>query len=387
MTVMEEDNIVSTPKSTRHTNQSKPLLSTRVLHILLLFLVLALGISLVSIHMIKFLKMQHLPPIAPTTLISLYDHGGAFAFDRFINPPFNVWHTMNDSELLWLASMEPRRKGYPFKRVPKLAFMFLTKGPLPFAPLWEMFFKGHNDLYTIYVHSLPNYKSDFSRSSVFYKRYIPSQEVAWGEMSMGEAERRLLANALLDISNEWFVLLSESCIPLRGFAFIYSYVSRSKYSFMGCADEEGPDGRGRYNPEMEPEVTVNQWRKGSQWFEISRKLAIEIVQDTKYYPKFKEFCTQPCYVDEHYFPTMLSVKHRVLLANRTLTYTDWSGGGAHPATFDKDDLTIDFLKNLPQAKPCLYNDEESKVCYLFARKFAPTVLEPLLKLAPEILGV
>lgn len=99
---------------------------------------------------------------------------------------------------------------------------------------------------------------------------------------MGEAERRLLANALLDISNEWFVLLSESCIPLRGFSFIYSYVSESKYSFMGAADEEGPDGRGRYRTEMEPEITLSQWRKGSQWFEINRKLAVEIVQDTTY---------------------------------------------------------------------------------------------------------
>lgn len=202
---------------------------------------------------------------------------------------------------------------------------------------------------------------------------------------MGEAERRLLANALLDISNEWFVLLSESCIPLRGFSFIYSYVSESKYSFMGAADEEGPDGRGRYRTEMEPEITLSQWRKGSQWFEINRKLAVEIVQDTTYYPKFKEFCRPPCYVDEHYFPTMLSMKHHLLLANRTLTWTDWSRGGAHPATFGKADITESFLKKLPGAKSCLYNDQQSQICYLFARKFAPSALEPLLQLAPKIL--
>ncbi|RYR55576.1 hypothetical protein Ahy_A06g030767 [Arachis hypogaea] len=33
------------------------------------------------------------------------------------------------------ASFGPRIKDYPFKRVPKVAFMFLTKGPLPLAPL------------------------------------------------------------------------------------------------------------------------------------------------------------------------------------------------------------------------------------------------------------
>ncbi|KAF8101063.1 hypothetical protein N665_0211s0050 [Sinapis alba] len=106
---------------------------------------------------------------------------------------------------------------------------------------------------------------------------------------------------------------------------------------MGCADEEGPDGRGRYINGMEPEITLSQWRKGSQWFEVNRKLALEIVQDITYYPKFKDFCKPPCYVDEHYIPTMLSIEKQILLANRTLTWTDWSGGGAHPATFGKFD--------------------------------------------------
>ncbi|KAJ4896664.1 hypothetical protein Rs2_23458 [Raphanus sativus] len=372
------------PPKSRITNQSRALVSIRLLQVLLLFLVLTLGISVVSIHMIKFFKIQD-PVASSTNLVSMYDHRDV-TLESFIRPPLNVWHTMNDGELLWRASMEPKRHDYPFKRVPKLAFMFLTKGPLLFAPLWEMFFKGHEGLYSIYVHALPNYRSDFERSSVFYRRYIPSQAVAWGEMSMCDAERRLLANALLDISNEWFVLLSESCIPLRGFGSIYGYVSGSRYSFMGCDDEEGPDGRGRYRNGMEPEITLSQWRKGSQWFEVNRKLALEIVQDTTYYPKFKEFCKPPCYVDEHYFPTMLSMKHRIFLANRTLTWTDWSRGGAHPATFSKADVTETFLKNLPGAKPCFYNDQRSPVCYLFARKFSPSALEPLLELAPKILG-
>ena len=41
------------------------------------------------------------------------------------------------------------------------------------------------------------------------------QEVGWGKVNMIEAERRLLANALLDTSNERFVLVSEACIRPR----------------------------------------------------------------------------------------------------------------------------------------------------------------------------
>ncbi|XP_039026125.1 glycosyltransferase BC10-like [Hibiscus syriacus] len=295
-------------------------------------------------------------------------------------------HDMNDTELLWRASFVPRIKEYPFRRVPKIAFMFLSKGPLPMAPLWDRFFKEHEGLYSIYVHALPSYTGGYPTSSVFFRRQIPSQIVEWGKMSMCEAERRLLANALLDISNEWFILLSESCIPLFNFSVIYHYISRSKHSFMGSFDELGPHGRKRYIKRMQPEVTLSQWRKGSQWFKVNRKLAIDIIKDATYYPKFKKFCLRGCYVDEHYFPTMLTIQSPHLLANRTLTWTEWSRGGAHPATFGKADITKGFLKRIFEGQSCLYNDQSSTICYLFARKFAPSALDPLLGLASEVFG-
>lgn len=212
------------------------------------------------------------------------------------------------------------------------------------------------------------------------------QLAEWGEMTMCEAERRLLANALLDISNEWFILLSEACIPLSNLSIVYHYLSRSRYSFMGSFDELGPYGRGRYNERMAPLVNLSNWRKGSQWFEINRLLAVKLVQDTTYYPKFRDFCKPACYVDEHYFQTMLTIETPHLLANRTLTYVDWSRGGAHPATFGKDDITEEFFKKITTTQTCLYNNQPTSLCFLFARKFAPSALEPLLELASKVFG-
>lgn len=212
------------------------------------------------------------------------------------------------------------------------------------------------------------------------------QVAEWGRMSMCEAERRLLANALLDISNEWFILLSEACIPLNNFSIVYRYVSRSLYSFMGSFDEPGPYGRGRYNENMAPEVNLSNWRKGSQWFEINRVLAVKIVEDTTYYPKFRDFCRPACYVDEHYFQTMLTIETPHLLANRTLTYVDWSRGGAHPATFGKGDINKDFFKRITEGNTCLYNNQPTTLCFLFARKFAPSALDPLLEVASDVFG-
>ncbi|KAI3822022.1 hypothetical protein L1987_09603 [Smallanthus sonchifolius] len=264
--------------------------------------------------------------------------------------------------------------------------MFLTKGPLPLGPLWERFFKGHESLYSVYIHSVPSYEAKFSSKSVFYGRQIPSQVAQWGRMSMCDAERRLLANALLDFSNEYFVLVSESCIPLYNFTLTYHYITNSRYSFMGAFDDPGPVGRGRYNQNMSPEVNLSQWRKGSQWFETHRNLASIIVSDTTYYPKFDAFCRPACYVDEHYFPTMLTIQAPGLIANRSLTWVDWSRGGPHPATFGKSDVTEEFMKKLHQFQNCVYNGEPSSICNLFARKFSPGSLEPLLLLAPKFLG-
>lgn len=368
--------------TTSRTSQFR-VLPVRLLQLLALFIALCITFSFVSIYMIRYFGVHSVVSTAQTSIRQCFEAppGG---LEQWIKPPSNLLHSMSDEELLWRATFVPRIKKYPFKRVPKIAFMFLTKGPLPLAPLWERFLKGHEGLYTIYIHSLPSYNVDFPSSSVFHRRQIPSQVAEWGRMSMCDAEKRLVANALLDISNEWFILLSESCIPVHNFTIIYKYLMKSRYSFMGAFDDPGPFGRGRYNQNMAPEVNISQWRKGSQWFEINRRLAINIVEDTTYYQKFEMFCKPACYVDEHYFPTMLTIEAPNLLANRSITWVDWSRGGPHPATFGKADITEEFIKRVREGHSCIYNKLPTSLCFLFARKFAPSTLEPLIELSPKL---
>lgn len=379
ITDMEEGNDPNVVNRVGHSR----VLPHRLLRLLVPFLVLCFTFSVVSIYMIRYFGAYNTGAILRPRLVPCPEE--ATNLDNWIKPP-HAMHGMSDKELFWRASLVPRVKKYPFERVPKVAFMFLTKGPLPLLPLWERFFKGHEGRYSIYIHSLPTFKADFPSSSVFYERQIPSQVSEWGKMSMCDAERRLLANALLDISNERFVLLSESCIPLYNFTTIYNYLTRSKYSFIGAFDDPGPFGRGRYNYNMLPEVNIAEWRKGSQWFELNRKVALLVIEDTKFYPKFSEFCKPNCYVDEHYFPTMLTIRAPNLLANRSITWVDWSRGGAHPGTFGSTDITEEFMKRILEGEECSYNDNSSSVCHLFARKFSPSALEPLFLLAPKFLG-
>ncbi|KAJ7975752.1 Core-2/I-branching beta-1,6-N-acetylglucosaminyltransferase family protein [Quillaja saponaria] len=297
-----------------------------------------------------------------------------------------IMHNMSDHELFKKATMIPSIQDSHDDHVQKVAFMFLTKQSLPLGPLWESFFKGHEGLYSIYVHSDPSYNETLPQDSVFYGRRIPSQPVFWGTATMIDAERRLLANALLEISNQRFVLISESCIPLFNFSTIYDYLMNSNQSFLGSFDDPRKAGRGRYNPKMSPAINITNWRKGSQWFELHRELAIHVVSDQKYYPIFQQYCVPPCYSDEHYIPTLVNILYPELNSNRTITWVDWSRGGAHPRKFGWVDITNEFLNRIQFGSECVYNGNTTNMCFLFARKFLPNTLRPLLKVAPLVLG-
>jgi hypothetical protein len=143
-------------------------------------------------------------------------------------------------------------------------------------------------------------------------------------------------------------------------------------------DDPGRYGRGRYNDSMAPEINITQWRKGSQWFQVNRKLAVDIITDTLYYPKFEKNCLGKCYSDEHYLPTMLTIMSSQLLANRSVTWMDWSTRQAHPNTFGDTNINKDLFKRIAESKTCIYNKQPSTLCFLFARKFAPSALAPLL---------
>uniref|UniRef100_A0A0E0LF98 Uncharacterized protein n=1 Tax=Oryza punctata TaxID=4537 RepID=A0A0E0LF98_ORYPU len=257
---------------------------------------------------------------------------------------------------------------------PKIAFMFLTPSSLPFEKLWEKFFMGHEDRYTIYVHA--SRERPVHASPIFNGRDIRSEKVVWGTISMIDAERRLLANALQDPDNQHFVLLSESF------------------------DDPGPHGAGRYSDHMLPEIVKRDWRKGAQWFTVKRQHAVLILSDFLYYAKFKRYCKpgnewHNCYSDEHYLPTLFNMVDPTGIANWSVTHVDWSEGKWHPKAYRAVDTNFELLKNISSIdesihvtsnakhqvmrRPCLWNGMK-RPCYLFARKFYPEALDNLMNI-------
>ncbi|RDY08095.1 hypothetical protein CR513_07717, partial [Mucuna pruriens] len=384
-------------------------------HLLFFIIGLSLGIVVsLCFHNLSFSSHAFLyPVITPpiTTLSSSKTPPPPLkAFSSSQNTKTSLRHNMTDQELFHKASLvsgiqDFPKKAVPKKAVPKVAFMFLAKGALPLAPLWEKFFKGHDSFYSIYLHQHPSFNATVPEDSVFYGRNVPSQvtllllifislqphhkhsPVFWGTISMIDAERRLLANAIMDLSNRRFVLLSESCIPLFGFRTIYDHLMNSSVSFLSSYDDPRKSGRGRYSKKMWPTIKKSDWRKGSQWFEMHRELAIHIVFDTKYYPIFQHYCFPPCYADEHYIPTFVHMRYPQLSSNRSITWVDWSRPGNHPRTYGWKDITDEFLNHIRFGSTCVYDGNTTNMCFLFARKFHPRALKPLLRLSPLLLGI
>lgn len=295
-----------------------------------------------------------------------------------------------------------------FSGPPKIAFLFLVRRGLPLDFLWGSFFENADmGNFSIYVHSEPGFEFDESttRSRFFYGRQLKSSiQVIWGESSMIEAERLLLDAALEDPANQRFVLLSDSCVPLYNFSYIYSYLMASPRSFV---DSFLDVKEGRYHPKMSPVIPKDKWRKGSQWIALIRSHAEVIVDDVVILPVFKKLCKRRppldaskgklniklqkqhnCIPDEHYVQTLLSMSEREgELERRTVTYTVWNQSatkmenkGWHPKTFSYANASPQKIKEIKGINHIDYETEYRTEwcrtnstfvpCFLFARKFS-----------------
>ncbi|CAA0826494.1 Core-2/I-branching beta-1-6-N-acetylglucosaminyltransferase family protein [Striga hermonthica] len=271
--------------------------------------------------------------------------------------------------------------------VPKVAFLFLVRRSLPLDFLWECFFENvDRSRFSIYIHAEPGIVFDESTTSsgLFFNRQLRNSiKVAWGEASMIAAERLLFKEALQDPANQRFVLLSDSCVPLYNFSYIYKYLMASPRSFVDSFVDKKDV---RYNPKMSPVIPRNKWRKGSQWVTLIRRHAEIVVDDEIVFPIFEKFCKV-----HNMFQKVLSFFMNGLeaeLERRTVTYTLWNQSRTtptddvawHPFTFSYGDSGPEQIKRIKDINHVNYqtefriewcsNNSTLVHCFLFARKFS-----------------
>jgi hypothetical protein len=108
----------------------------------------------------------------------------------------------------------------------KIAFLFLVLDNPNFPKLWDSYFKGHDDKYTIYIH--PKYKSKCTWKKKNIIKNI--QDTEWGFITRAYIE--LMQEAYKDKDNYKFVTVSESCIPIKSFDKFYNDVMSDNRSWV-----------------------------------------------------------------------------------------------------------------------------------------------------------
>ncbi|KAI3801589.1 hypothetical protein L1987_29698 [Smallanthus sonchifolius] len=342
-----------------------------------------------------FLVVAYIYPPQTSSACYIFSASGCQTFSSWLPPAIRE---LSDDEIASRVVISNILNTPPMKSEnPKIAFMFLAVGSLPFEKLWDKFFQGHEGRFSIYIHASKD--KPVHSSSYFVNREIRSGKVEWGTISMVEAEKRLLANALKDPDNQHFVLLSDSCIPLRDFDYVYNYLMYTNISFIDSFPDPGPHGNGRYSEHMLPEVEKKYFRKGAQWFTMKRQHALVVMADSLYYSKFRDYCKpgmtdgKNCYADEHYLPTFFHMHDPNGVANWSVTHVDWSERKWHPKYYEKKDVSEQLLKNITSITesvhvtseeraetmimPCMWNGM-NRPCYLFARKFLPETLDSMI---------
>jgi hypothetical protein len=215
-------------------------------------------------------------------------------------------------------------EGFEDETRPKIAFCFLTVGDIHKYHVWNTFFKGNEHLYNVYVH--PKYPN---RINSFFKNHIiPIEDqisTEWGKISLVKATMKLFQNALKDQNNKMIVLVSDSCIPIYNFDYIYNELMSSQSNILSLHSQQNIYTNIRYkqltNLKFLPQ---HKFKKVSQWMALNQATASYIVQND--YTSFYKDMACP---DEHYFINILD-KFDIPYDNRKLTFDDWDNPSIDP---------------------------------------------------------
>lgn len=309
------------------------------------------------------------------------------------NMTYHDWVSGNFTDEQVLCAAHRYAKQPMATGTPRIAFLFLTRGSIPFEPLWRRFFAGHEGKYSLYVHST-DATHTYGPDSLFHNRTIPSKAINKVTISLPEAIRRLFAYALLDSStpNVWFHLLCDSSIPIRSFPFTYSYITNSNYSFVEAFHPTSKWWTANWNTTGEMAIPDHLMRKGEAWITVHRRHAGMIVGDHYIFPKFKHHWYQWGIHSEVYVPTLLTVADPTGVANRSLMYVNWldsERSTSSPVEFNHTQISPGLFREMQNLtsnehgfyqfdkawndeteRSCVYNGVADSPCFLFARKFS-----------------
>lgn len=206
----------------------------------------------------------------------------------------------------------------------KIAFCFLTRADLLQPRPWVRFFAAADrSRFNIYCHpKSPEAIADGPlRGSVIANR-VPTRH---GGVSIVAATLNLFSAALrADPDNSWFVLLSESAVPIRPFAEVLEDCSRlgSASAIKYRRPAPGSEHEKRLLRLPRPDIFRGVWFHHDQWIVLSRR-HVALLRDGARLQEFQKVFAP----DEHFFMSALVGLKGVPAAeirNRRTTFVNWT---------------------------------------------------------------
>ena len=256
----------------------------------------------------------------------------------------------------------------------KIAFLFLIRDVINHERLWNDFFKDIDESkYIILI----NYKEDKILEYLNeYKLSNPIKDTKHGDISLVKAQLLLLEEALKDKDVVKMIFISESCIPLKSFDYVYDKLMMDDKSYLHeckqaeCMDRNRCLGlKGHYTGDR---------HKSSLWCILNRKHSEQCLIEKE--NNLKIFSRIPC-PDEHYFimiiKNMNNCKSRESNNEIYCTLDEELKGDPGATTFvnwgKKEYKFYEPLNRIPKEYEKISNEELEYLLNsesLFARKFS-----------------
>jgi hypothetical protein len=245
----------------------------------------------------------------------------------------------------------------------KIAFCFLIYDIINKEDIWNSFFSNvDKEKYNIYIH----YKTQVELK--YFEKYKLNNciETKYGDISLVLAQNILLKRALED-SNTNYIFVSQSCIPVKSFDYIYDFLNPN-FSYFNIA----PDLQcfPIYN-NLIKYFDKNVIKKASQWCILNQSHAKLMVDNNDNIKKWFSNIKIP---DEIVYITLLyhlNLQNELILTPNLASGSTTSSQWPNQKGFKAFSKSV-YYKKLPKT---YFNICEEEMSYLknepclFARKF------------------
>jgi hypothetical protein len=278
-------------------------------------------------------------------------------------------YDVNHNQTLWITPSIP-------VSLKKIAFLFLTRNNVHYPDIWKQYFKGNEDKVNLYLHPKEIKGVDWLKDNIIQNRALTE----WGYIT--EAYFSLLREAMKNPENTKFIVISESCLPLKNFQSLYDMLNKDdiRTSYIRFLPVSSYDAKERIQ-------TQDGYQKFGKFVKHYARFCLSRYHVEKLFlhssPSDLIFFNK-MHVGDEFFLTLLHPQPNVdYIRNFEITYDNWEWVNVQKKEINKEikQLYEAIEKGETEWTPCL-NDIQQMKNKLIANPFSYThVTEQTIQMA------